>query len=216
MAFLNQRFPECISIGAVGGHGCFDTAIVQLASGAESAIQRWLRARGRWNISNGVKYATEEGDLVDDPDLHDMARAFFYMTRGRLHHFRFKDWGDYVCSREASRVLELTSTTFQAYKVYGDDPSFEYLRKLTRLIAGMSVWIGGTPAALGVDYTVNVDTGILTIASSPDPATVEILSEFDVPCRFDTDSYQPELMFRRADGRVLMNWDDIPIIEVRE
>ena len=216
MAFLNERFPDDIARGAVGGHGCWSTALVELSDGAETAVQQWLRARGIWNVSQGLKIADADGELVEDPRRHEAARDFFYMCRGRLHRFRFKDWGDYKVARSASRVVELTGTTFQAYKVYGADPTFEYLRRLTRLAGTQQLWISDVLATPTTDYTVNADTGVFTIASSPDPATVEFTSEFDVPCRFTMDDYQPTLQFRTGRGDLLLDWSNIQIREARE
>ena len=114
MAFLNERFPDDIARGAVGGHGCWSTALVELSDGAETAVQQWLRARGIWNVSQGLKIADADGELVEDPRRHEAARDFFYMCRGRLHRFRFKDWGDFTMARQAIGATNGSAATSSA------------------------------------------------------------------------------------------------------
>ena len=52
--FLDIAFPGSVGRGATGGPG-FSTQIVTLASGAEQRNVNWLQARGRWNISTGIR-----------------------------------------------------------------------------------------------------------------------------------------------------------------
>ncbi len=52
--FLDIAFPGSVGRGATGGPG-FSTQIVTLASGAEQRNVNWSQARGRWNISTGIR-----------------------------------------------------------------------------------------------------------------------------------------------------------------
>lgn len=217
MGFLSTRFPDAIARGASGGHAYFSTTIVEVLSGHEKAISNWSASRGRWNVSQGLKIARADGSVVTDPKRYEAARDFLYMARGRLHRFRFKDWSDYACARSSGRLVQITSTTFQVAKVYGTDPSFEYVRSLTRLVAStVTVWVGGVLQSSPANYTVDLDTGVVTFASPPGVATREVACEFDVPCRFDTDRVDARLVHRRGDGTNLIEWSDIDIVEVRE
>jgi uncharacterized protein (TIGR02217 family) len=210
MAVLNKRFPDRIAYGATGGHAHFLTQIVGVDSGRESVNQNWSLARGRWNVSQGVK----------DTEEYETARNFLYMTRGRFHKFRFKDWKDYQLVRAESRLVEITTTTFQLAKVYGDDVNFEYVRSLKRIVAGTQrIWKNGTlmtEAAGAGNYTFDDDTGIVTFGTAPGSATLEATCEFDVLCRFDIDGDESALILRRPDGTILVDWDNIDIVEVRE
>ena len=60
------------------------------------------------------------------------------------------------------------------------------------------------------------DTGVVTFASAPGAAAREVACDFDVPARFDIDRLDARLVHRRDDGVLLMEWNDIPIVEVRE
>jgi uncharacterized protein (TIGR02217 family) len=60
-----------------------------LGSGAY-AFGDWSLARGEWDVAYGLKTSQE----------FDIVRQFFHARRGRAIGFRFKDWADYVVSRQ--------------------------------------------------------------------------------------------------------------------
>ena len=63
----------------------------------------------------------------------------------------------------------------------------------------------------GIDYEVDLSTGIVTFSHPPDPdMQVTAGFEFDVPVRFDTDQIQTSVASFQA-GDV----PNVPIIEVR-
>jgi uncharacterized protein (TIGR02217 family) len=83
MAFHAVRFPGTISRGARGGpERC--TQIVELASGDEERNASWANSRRRHDVACGIRRADDLAAVV----------AFFQARNGRLHGFRFKDWGD--------------------------------------------------------------------------------------------------------------------------
>lgn len=217
MGFLTTRFPDLIARGATGGHAFFDTTIVEVQSGHEVAISNWSASRGRWNVSQGIKIKRDDNTVVTDPRRYEAARDFLYMARGRLHRFRFKDWADYRCQRAHGRLVQITSTTFQISKVYGSEVAFEYVRSLTRPVTGtIQIWLDGVLQSSPANYTVNVDTGVVTFGSAPGAAVREVACEFDVPARFDTDRIDARLLHRKGDGTMFLEWDSIDIVEVRE
>lgn len=207
MGFItSRRFPDDVSRNMTGGAARFQTTIATTRAGLEQRTQDWSRAKGRWRFAH-----TKLGD-----DYEDLV-AFLYMARGRLHGFRFRDWKDCESTRDDTALVALTSTTSQIYKVYGDDPDFEYQRKLTRIVDGtLSVWKDNVLQTEGVGYTVDVETGIITWASPPGGATVEAECEFDVPCRFEIDAEESDLVNRKPDGTVLVQWDAIEVVEIPE
>lgn len=205
MAFLNERFPDNIARGAVGGP-TWNTTIAFLPSGIDQRNNAGRsRAQHRYNVSQGLKKAAD----------YVVADAFFRKARGRLHSFRFKDWADYKLARSASRLVEITSTTFQLSKVYGgDEPTFEEVRQITRPVSGtLRVWEDAVELTITTDFSVDVDTGIVTFASAPGAAALEASCDFDVPSRFDFDDKQGELVGRSADGTMLLRWESITIVE---
>ena len=213
MGFLAKRFPPYISRGATGGHAFFDTTVVEVASGHETAIANWSASRGRWNVSQGVKRMDGQ---IDDRRF-EAVRDFLYMARGRLHRFRFKDWMDFRCARANGRLVQITSTTLQDSQAYGTEVAYAHVRARTRPVTGrVQAWAAGVLQAAPADYTVNTDTGVVTFASAPGAAAREVACDFDVPARFDIDRLDARLVHRRDDGVLLMEWNDIPIVEVRE
>jgi uncharacterized protein (TIGR02217 family) len=223
MGFLATKFPDVIARGATGGHAHFQTEIVELLSGRESATSLWQFSRGRWNVSQGLKAAKPDGTLAPSARRHEAARDMLYMARGRRHHFRFKDWADHVCHRANGRLVLISGNAYRIAKVYGSEVAHEYVRTLTRPVAGtVQVWIGGVLQVGG--YTVDTSstdfvdgtTGVLTFSSPPGGA-LEVACEFDVPCRFDVDRVDTTLVHRNGfDGTSFIEWDNIAIVEVRE
>lgn len=199
MAYLNKPFPRRIARGATGGHGHWMTEIVESVGGHEYATQLWSRARGRWNVSHGIKTSAQ----------HEEAQAHYYMARGRLHTWRFRDWKDYQLSREHSTLVAVTGG-WRITRVYGDVAGMEYLRPITRPCPGtVRVYDGsGTLVSTTVDY----ETGIVGAGGAG--YTVEC--EFDVPCRYDTDRMDTSVLSRKPDGTLFINWANLDIVESRE
>lgn len=205
MGFLTARFPDAIAYGAVGGP-TWNTSAFFLPSGVDQRNNAGrTHAQHRFNVSQGVK----------DDDDHRAADAFFRKARGRLHSFRFKDWTDYRLARADSRLVELTSTTFRLSKVYGgDEPTYEEVRPITRPVTGtVRVWEDAVEQTITTDFTVDFDTGIVTFISPPGAAVLEASCEFDVPCRFEFDEKQGELVTRTPTGDVFVRWESIAVVE---
>jgi uncharacterized protein (TIGR02217 family) len=218
MAWLGTPLPDLIARGATGGLG-FKTTLVESQGGFEFGVQEWAYTRGRWNISQGLKKLLPDGTVAPSSTRHEAARNHLFMARGRAHKWPFKDWTDYVCHRAHGRLVQLTSTTFQIAKVYGDNPTFEYVRRLTRPVNDtVQVWLSGVLQSGG--YTVNYGDdaagGIVTFSSAPGAATREVACQFYVPCRYDVDQVNARLVHRRGDGTLFLAWEDIDIVEVRE
>jgi len=201
MAELSQRFPDDIARGARGGAG-YSTTVVAAFGGGEDRNINWPEARHRYDVS----YAVKSMDRARVCDAH------FRKARGRAHSFRFKDWTDFQLARADSRLVLVSGTTYQLCKVYGaDEPAFEEVREIRRIVAGtLSVYSVDTLLVAGVDYTVDVDTGRITTASG----TLTASCEFDVPCRYDFDEKDATLVHRKPDGTVLIEWSGIRLVEV--
>jgi len=84
MAFHEVRFPDNISRGARGGPER-STQIVDLASGDGERNASWANSRRRYDLAYGIRRADDLAAVV----------TFFESRIGRLHGFRFKDWGDH-------------------------------------------------------------------------------------------------------------------------
>jgi uncharacterized protein (TIGR02217 family) len=183
MAFDDIRLRIDIEREAKGGP-TFSTSIVTLSSGAEQRNQNWFRQRCVYDISYGV----------DTKDAYDDLLAFFYARRGRSRSFRFKDWSDFEFPLQAIGVGDgvdpggggpITGTTvFPLLKIY-DDGVHSYARRITRpILSTLKVYVDGVETAYTWDF------GTVVFATAPLAGlAITARCEFDVPVRFDTDTF---------------------------
>ncbi|MBS1303586.1 DUF2460 domain-containing protein [Loktanella sp. SALINAS62] len=209
MAFHDTRFPANLSFGAIGGPER-RTEIVTLANGFEERSTPWKHSRRRYDAGLGLR------------SLDDLQRmiAFFEAREGQLHAFRWKDWGDFKSCLPSAQVSPLDQLI-----AMGDDVTREialtktyasgaqsYARPIAKPVAGtVRVAVGGDEIQEGVDFDVDLMTGVIIFRDTPDTgAEVRAGYEFDVPVRFDTDRIETAVSSFRA-GQV----PSVPVIEVR-
>jgi len=189
--FLNIRFPERISFGAMGGPS-FLTDVVITASGAEQRNQNWSKERLRYEVAHAARLEADWRQL----------QSFFRVCAGKAHSFRFKDWTDYVCAQGAGVFLTADTGSplgKQAYKLYTFDGQ-TYYRKITKLVEGTI-----TTNAVNLDYATGIaDSGTLWYG------------QFDVHVRFDTDEMRAETIDKSEREGLIVGWQSIPLVEVRE
>lgn len=207
MAFHEIRFPTNISFGSTGGPRR-KTIIATSGGGAEERNSQWADSRRYYNAGYGVK-------SLDD--LHEVVE-FFEERRGRLHGFRWKDKVDHKSCRPRQQIRyddqsigtgDGSETEFQLVKVYGGKFS-AYTRNILKPVVG-TVRIGVNGTELTSGWSVDTTTGIVTFDSAPTnthPITAGF--EFDVPVRFDSDSFEINHS-NFAAGAV----PDIPIVELK-
>lgn len=198
--FDEARLPEEVEYGAHGGPS-WQTTIVSLSSGAEQRNQDWSIQRSRYDIGYGIQNKTDYFAVLE----------FFYARRGRARGFRFKDWADFELENELIGTGDGAETTFQVIKTYESGGPHSYARKITRPIAsGFQVFVNDILLVSG--YTLDDDTGIITFAPAPgNTLTVRVTGEFDVPVRFDTDTF--DMSIDGYQGGVIQS---LPLIEIRE
>ena len=209
MAFHEVRFPPTLSFGALGGPER-RTEIVELASGHEERNTPWAASRHRYDAGTGLRKLDDLEVLI----------AFFEARSGRLHEFRWKDWGDYR-SAPASEPLsgfdqllghgDGVSRSFALRKGYASGAQI-YWRAITKPVAGsLRAAVGKTEMVPDEDVSLDATTGIVTFRRAPETgAEVRAGFEFDVPVRFDSDLLQLSVASFRA-GEV----PKVPVIEVR-
>jgi uncharacterized protein (TIGR02217 family) len=207
MAFHEVRFPDDISRGARGGPER-RTQVVELASGDEERNASWVDSRRRYDAAYGIRRGDDLAAVV----------AFFEARNGRLHGFRWKDWGDFKTSLPSTPVTPIDQTlgtgdgdteTFQLVKRY-ESGAQAWVRRIVKPVAGtVRVALAGTEALSG--WSVNTTTGFVAFDAAPVAGVLVTAGfEFDVPVRFDTD-------------RLDVTWDldrlgsiaSIPLVEVR-
>ena len=209
MSFHEVRFPTDLSFGALGGPER-RTEVVTLANGFEERNTPWAHSRRRFDAGLGLRSLDDVEVLI----------AFFEARQGQMYGFRWKDWADFksaVPSRAITHNDQLigmgdeVQLTFQVVKNYSSGTA-SYARPITKLVAGtVQVGVSGDPQIEGVDYTVDLDTGVVTFTHPPDvQGEVTAGYEFDVPVRFDMDTIMSSMATFQA-GEV----PDVPVIEVR-
>lgn len=146
MAFIEKRFPTCISYGSAGGPG-WDTTVVSF-KGGEARNQNRQHVRYRYDAAYGVKTFDDLRKLI----------AFFNECRGRLHGFRYRDPLDYQAADEP--LAPTGGPTVPLIKTYGDEPGYAYVRRIKKPVAGITMKRNG---ALYTGFTLDTTTGIVTL-----------------------------------------------------
>ena len=211
MSFHEVRFPTDIARGSSGGPER-RTDVVVLGSGHEERNSRWADSRRSYNAGYGVK-------SLDD--LHTVI-SFFEERRGKLYGFRWRDPADYKscapqgtpsASDQTIGTGDGATLNFQLRKVYGS-AALPWTRDISKPVDGtVLVAVDTVPKTEGVDFVVDVTTGIVGFLSGNAPTAGAVVSagfEFDVPVRFDTDRLEIDVQGVRH-GAI----PNIPIVEVR-
>ena len=207
MAFHDVRFPDDISRGARGGTER-RTQIVTLASGDEERNASWADSRRSFDAAYGIRRADDLAAVV----------AFFEARNGRLHAFRWKDWGDHKSCLPSGTPApgdqplgtgDGATAGFQLVKRYASGAQ-SWTRTITTPVAGtVRVALDGAEQLSG--WSVDALTGLVTF-DSPPGAGVAVAAgfAFDVPVRFDTDRLEVTHNLERL-GSIA----SIPLVEVR-
>lgn len=196
--FHEVQFPPKIAYGATGGPE-FNTTISTTFAGFEQRNVNWQKARGRWDVSTGIK---NKADM-------DAVIAFFRARYGKAYGFRFKDWSDYQGVGQNIGTGDGVETEFQLKKTYVSGGN-TYVRDIKKPVNGsVSIYLNSVLQSSG--YSINYTTGVVTFTVAPGSSVAVTADyEFDVPVRFDTD-----LINVRAEGPAQFVWDAIPIVETR-
>lgn len=209
MSFHEVRFPASLSFGSLGGPER-RTEVVTLANGFEERNSPWAHSRRRYDAGMGLR-------SLDDIE---MLIAFFEARGGKLHGFRWKDWGDYKSSKPSAEISaqdqvigkgDEVTDKFQLVKSYSSGEN-AYLRPIRKPVLGtVQVAVSGVDVIEGVDYDVDYQSGVISFYHAPDiGAVVTAGFEFDVPVRFDGDQILTSVSSFQA-GEV----PDVPVVEVR-
>ncbi|WP_299282255.1 DUF2460 domain-containing protein [uncultured Tateyamaria sp.] len=209
MQFHEVRFPASLSFGSVGGPER-RTEVVTLANGFEERNTPWAHSRRRYDAGLGMRSLDDIETLI----------AFFEARRGQMYGFRWKDWSDYKSGVSSAEPLfddqiiavgDGETLSFSLIKTYQSGPH-SYARPVTKPVLGtVRVGVAADEMQEGVDYTLDINTGLITFAHAPEQ-DVDVTAgfEFDVPVRFDTDQIQTSVASFQA-GSV----PNVPVVEVR-
>lgn len=196
--FHEVQFPPKVAYGASGGAE-FNTSIATTFAGFEQRNVNWQKARGRWDVSTGLK---TKADM-------DVVQAFFRARFGKAYGFRFKDWSDYQALGQTLGTGNGIQTAFQLAKNYTSG-AYSYSREIRKPVSGtVKIYLNSVLQSTG--FAVDHTTGIITFTAAPGAGVIVSADfDFDVPVRFDTDA-----LLVRADGPGIFVWDAIPIVEIR-
>lgn len=206
MTFLETpRFPDNISFGGTVGP-TYLTVVTPVYSGRDGRIPAWSQSRVGFEVGRRSMGMTDTAALD----------SFFRTVKGRAYGFRIMDWTDCACSvAQGVLVPQTTPGVYQLAKMYVTGALSE-TRLIQKPVVG-SVSVYKNAALITSGLTLDTTTGLVTI--TPTPGGTDILSwsgQFDVPARFDVDVMKKQIMDRAgAGGELLVNWDSIPIIEIR-
>lgn len=181
------RLPEDIERGAQGGPR-FRVTRVRLASGREKRNRLWQQPLQTWDIGYGIQSQEDWEDVRD----------FWYARGGPERSFRFKDFSDFEITDQQIGLGDDTTTEFQVFKRYSSG-GVDFDRTITKLVSGtVVVKLDGTTLTEGVDYTVDLNIGVITFTTAPGseygtgPGGEEVVSvtcEFDIPVVFREEQF---------------------------
>lgn len=187
MSFHEVVFPVTISFDSDGGPG-YNTEALDQGSGQETRIARWEDSRRKYDAATGLKSIADMALVLD----------FFHARKGSLHGFLWKDWSDYSSAAdhvstpagddETIGTGDGVTTGFQLIKTYtsGGTTTTRTIEK--PVVSTTIIRVAGVSKTDGVDYTVNVTTGVVTFASAPAAAAAITAGfYFYVPVRFGSE-----------------------------
>ena len=169
---------EAQAYGARGGPER-RTQIVELASGDEERNASWANSRRRYDVAYGIRRADDLAAVV----------AFLEERNGRLHGFRFKDWGDHKSclpsgtpspTDQAIGTGDGTTTAFQLVKRYASGAQ-SWTRSIAKPVTGtVRIALGGVEQPSG--WSVDATTGLVTFG----------FTDHDRTLSFDGTDFEPE------------------------
>lgn len=202
MAFYEQLFPECISIGMSGG-----PRFIAMESNTVGG-QRFT------NLMDA--YPLHEYQLAKPPqsaDAFELVRAFFWAVRG-VDGFRFKDPGDHKATQQNTSLTLISGTTWQMNRIYVS-PSRTAIRPIYKPASGAQIFRtrSGVTTDITGSSTVTTTNGRVVISGHVSGDTYTWSGEFHLPAAFS----EPQALFVLLGGAsMLTEWPDISIRETRE
>lgn len=157
----------------------FNTGIDDLQNGDETRNGNWVYARHVYTAPF----------LNITKDAYRQIRKMFYVCRGMLHAFRFKDYLDFEADEAEFAIANGTDAEFQLGKFSQVDGA-EYFRPIYAVAIGrpFAIYANGVLVSAS-DYVVNGRTGRVLFDTPPAGGTILTWSgEFDVWVRFATDT----------------------------
>lgn len=194
--FHNVNLPSYIEIFAVATIE-FSTICASTKSGREVRNAISLRPKRTYQLKDCRLSRTQ----------FDIFNSFFYARCGKRYAFRLKDHFDYKVKKQLIGKGDGAIKEFQLVKIYQDSKA-PYIREITKpLDKSVSVF---TDEDKIVPEEINLKTGKIRLSEAlPENTELFVNFEFDVPVRFDKDSFQYSF---NQDGTISL--DDVRLVEV--
>jgi uncharacterized protein (TIGR02217 family) len=209
MAFFEALFPPEYSANAQGGPRFFTTK---------------AGANGRRVANLDDPYPVHDYTFNKPPETKQQfedVRNFFYVVGGDADGFRFKDWNDYQLTQNNSTLVLITGTTWQItrlyefgsrtfqrpiYKISGStfgDPTIKIYRTRSTV---------RTLLTITTDYSINLNTGVVTLVAHVAGDTYDCEGVFHVPCAFRDPAAVWTFL---GTSKMLTEWSGIELEEFR-
>lgn len=214
MSAWGTLFP--LTVSSWGASPSYLTDVTTGRNGQEVRNAVWQDPLYSFNAAFGVRsYADIETLMV-----------FFHACKGREQSFLVKDWSDFKVARTAIGTGDGVETDFQLIKNYVHGLIPTYTRTITKPkavegVGGVRVWVDGVEA-LTTAFSFSSVTGIVTFGAGNEPPAGDVVEasvdEFYVPCRFDVDTIDVELLsywVKAGADHSNVNVPDIRLREVR-
>lgn len=185
MTFLEKRLNERITQGSTGGPGVPGREKNYLATGKLVQNFRASMPIHRYEVSHGLRSAADFQAVLD---------LWYVVMFTPYEGFRFKDWRDYKLTTSNSRLVLISGSNYQIYRVhtYG---GVEFLRPIYKPVSG-TVVVQRTRSGVTSTATATVTTtnGQVAITGHVSGDTyVCSAGEFDVPVTFTDDDWTGSL-----------------------
>jgi uncharacterized protein (TIGR02217 family) len=191
-----------ISVHAEGQNIRFNKRL-QLETGVENVNQIWNNTVRSFKL--GIKPMLIE-QWAEVEAIHEV-------TEGGAYGFLLEDPKDH--SVLTGVMTEISTGLYQLYKRITHTASNRHKdRKITRPRAtGFTPYTNGTPIGT---YTLDEDTGRITIPSNPTASTLTWVGDFYVPVHFMEDTIDWELASGGSDDRRLLAGPSVGVMEILE
>jgi len=206
--YANVILPNSIIAEGARGRQIRSNARTMATSGAQQININWSRTLREYTLGvvplSVTSWQTLEG--------------LFEVTEGGAYGFLLQDPKDTAALITEGVATGLTGTTFQLWKRYTSAGSTRTKdRKITRPIAaGFVIKVSGTPLVVTTGYTLDADTGIVTIGTSPAAANITWSGGFYVPVHFASDQIDWDLVRAGPADSRLMAGPSVVVSEVAE
>ena len=205
--FSDVVLPNSVISAGIRGKQMRNNTRTEAANGTIMVNINWSRTLRQYEI----------GFIPMPLDTWRTIEGLHEVTEGGAYGFLMQDPKDHTVGAGGVALAAATDTTFHLCKNYTvAGSSRSKTRPITRPSAsGFALSVNGAPLGSG-SYSLNTDTGVITIASKPAANTISWTGNFYVPVHFMDDSIDWELVKAGADDGRLLAGPNVILMEVRE